>query len=319
MNDKLNSAAIIAVCSHLCVDENVKPFERSEWVKLVVMLCDKNIQPKDLFTLSGVDYMNYFGYDTEQAERLSRLIDRSGSIACEIEKYEKIGIKIVTQSDEGYPKKLKKTIKNQCPPLFYYMGDIQLSDKQFVGFVGSRDVDADDISYTRKTVDKVINRGYSVVSGGAMGIDEASRERALETGGYVMEYISDSLIKKAKDKNIVNAVTSGKLLILSVVKPDSGFQAGIAMMRNRYIYAQSIGTVVVKSDYNKGGTWSGATDNLKNGWCVQFCRINASYAGNTALIQNGAIPIDENWNADVASYKCSENDECVQLSFFDSE
>lgn len=318
MNDKLNSAAIIAVCSHLCVGENVKPFEPNEWAKLVVMLREKDIQPKDLFTLSSVDFMNYFGYCTEQAERLSRLIDRSGSIAFEIEKYEKIGIKIVTRSDDGYPKKLKKTIKNQCPPLFYYMGNLQLCDNKFVGFVGSRDVDEDDISFTRKTVDKVISRGYGIVSGGAVGIDEVSRERALEIGGCVVEYISDSLIKKAKDKNIINAIKSGNLLILSVVKPDSGFQAGIAMMRNRYIYAQSIGTIVVKSDYNKGGTWNGATDNLKNRWCTQFCRINDSYAGNTALIKNGAIPIDENWNADVDSYECSDNDEFVQLSFFDN-
>lgn len=38
-----------------------------------------------------------------------------------------------------------------------------------------------------------------------------------------------------------------------MAKPDAGFNAGIAMQRNKYIYVQSEATVVVKSDYNKGG------------------------------------------------------------------
>lgn len=312
-----NSAAIIAICSHLCVGENVRPFEPGEWSKLAAMLHSQNLQPKDLLTFSSGDFMNNFGFDSEQSERLSRLIGRGGSIAFEIEKYENMGIKIVTRSDEDYPKKLKRTLKNQCPPLFYYTGELTLAGKPFVGFIGSRDINRNDISFAQKTIDKVIARGFGVVSGGARGIDSVSRARALEGGGAVTEYISDSLVKKIKDKEIINAIKSGKLVIMSVVKPDAGFNAGIAMMRNKYIYAHSMGTVVVKSDYNKGGTWSGATENLKNNWCCEFCWDNAAYAGNMALIKNGAIPIDEDWNADVTSYKCPENTKDLQISLFD--
>lgn len=67
------------------------------------------------------------------------------------------------------------------------------------------------------------------------------------------------------------------------------------MMRNRYIYAQSVGTVIIRSDFNKGGTWTGANDNLKNNWCTTLC-WDHPYPGNQALIENGAIPIDENWD-----------------------
>ena len=52
----------------------------------------------------------------------------------------------------------------------------------------------------------------------------------------------------------------------------SELNVGMAMMRNRYVYAQSCGTVVVRSEYNKGGTWAGAIDNLKNEWCKELCR-----------------------------------------------
>lgn len=132
-----------------------------------------------------------------------------------------------------------------------------------------------------------------------------------------MEFIPDSLIKRMKDKETIHAIKSGRLMILSVAKPDAGFNTGIAMMRNRYIYAQSVGTVVVKSDYKKGGTWNGAMDNLKNNWCNEFCWDNAAYAGNTTLIKNGAIPIDESWNGDVTAYEHPECAKDRQTSLFD--
>lgn len=90
------------------------------------------------------------------------------------------------------------------------------------------------------------------------------------------------------------------------------------MMRNRYVYAQSAGTDVVRSDYQKGGTWAGAADNLKNQWCPTFCWSNSAYRGNLALIETGAIPIDEVWDGDlVASAQENQNETCVQMSLFD--
>jgi len=317
MSDNTNSMAIITICSHLCVGENVKPFEPGEWSKLAGVLYGKSFQPKDLLAFSNNDFVNIFGFDLKQSERLSRLIDRSGSIAFEIEKYENMGIKIVTRSDDHYPKKLKKILKNHCPPLFYYTGKLDVFEKSFVGFVGSRDIGQDDIYFAQKMIDKVIAHGFSIVSGGAKGIDSISRERALKNGSIVIEYISDSLLKKLKDKEIVSAIKSGKLTIMSVAKPDAGFNVGMSMMRNKYIYAQSIGTVVVKSDYNRGGTWNGAMENLKNNWCCEFCWDNSSYAGNMELIKNGAIPIDENWSADVTSYKRIDNTKDLQISLFE--
>ena len=106
------------------------------------------------------------------------------------------------------------------------------------------------------------------------------------------------------------------MLLISVAKPDSGFNAGIAMMRNKYIYAQSEATVIVKSDYNKGGTWSGATENLKNKWCKEFCWNNLKYNGNQALIKKGAIPIDDNWDGNLDLLPENPLQEGEQLSLW---
>ena len=47
--------------------------------------------------------------------------------------------------------------------------------------------------------------------------------------------------------------------------PDAPFSPGNAMGRNKLIYAQSLVTLVVASDRETGGTWSGAVEALKDG------------------------------------------------------
>ena len=122
-------------------------------------------------------------------------------------------------------------------------------------------------------------------------------------------------MKKLKNSDTVRNVQNGNLLLLSVSKPDAGFNVGFAMMRNRYIYAQSEATVVVRSDLNKGGTWTGATENPKNNWCTTLCWEH-SYPGNKALIEKGAIPIPNDWNG-IIPEKSQTVEKYEQTSIFD--
>ena len=105
--------------------------------------------------------------------------------------------------------------------------------------------------------------------------------------------------------------------MMSVVKPDTGFNVGIAMMRNRYIYAQSKATVVVRSDLNKGGTWTGATENIKYEWCPTLC-WDHPYPGNKALIEKGAVPISDTWDGCIPDMqmKIRGSEETAQISLF---
>ena len=255
---------------------------------------------------------------TDQAQRLARLVDRSASLSFELSQYENMGIFVITRADEQYPKRLKKVLGNQCPPLFYYAGNLALLDCRSVGYAGSRSVGEEDIAFTKQTVRKTVQQGYGVVSGGAQGIDSIAQNEALSSGSTAIAYLSDSLLRKMRSSTVIRPVQDGKLVLLSAVKPDAGFQAGIAMMRNRYIYAQSRGTVIVRSDYNKGGTWAGAVDNLKHGWCPEFCWDQKHYSGNRALIQQGAHPIDVQWDGDVMSERYQEkNPGQEQMSLFD--
>jgi len=264
------------------------------------------------------DFKSKLNFTNVEIERMNRLIDRGGSIAFEIQRYADMGINIMTRADTFYPILLKNKLGKSCPPIFYFAGNPNLTKKRCIGFVGSRNVVLDDEDFTVKTVEKCNSKDFSVVSGGAKGIDSVAQTTSIKNGNICIEFISDSLIRKIKAKNNINAILNDQLLILSVTKPDAGFSTGIAMMRNKYIYSQSDGTVIIKSDLNKGGTWSGAIENLKKQMSMTFCWNNTGYKGNMELISRGAIPIDENWDAEILSY-ASSNELIVtseQLSMF---
>lgn len=76
-------------------------------------------------------------------------------------------------------------------------------------------------------------------------------------------------------------------------RPDSGFQVWKAMDRNKHIYALSDGAVVAHSAHKSGGTWSGATENLKHGWVPLSVRAEPPVPkGNRKLIEKGGKPVD---------------------------
>ena len=305
-----DSQVITLLCSHICA-EDCQPLEPAEWSALAALLLEKGCRPEDFLRFGEADLAKRLELDEETRARYLRLLDRAAGLEFALTDYENMGIHVLTRADRDYPKALRQKLKNSCPPLFYFAGELSLLDGPLAGYVGSREADAEDEIFTVNTVEKTAGKGYGVVTGGAKGVDRISAETALRLGVPVVEYPSDSLLKKLRKSETIRAVQDGRQLILSVAKPDAGFQVGIAMMRNRYIYAQSQGTVVVRSDYNKGGTWAGATDCLKHGWCPVFCRDHP-YAGNRVLIQKGAIPIDEGWDGDLSRIPETEQ----QLSLF---
>lgn len=313
-----DSNAILTLCSHICVGEGVQPFEPKEYSELAQKLILAEKTPKDLFDFSTDDFKSILDFNTEQIARVLRLLDRNASLSFELSQYQNMGIETVTRADINYPKKLKKILSNTYPPIFYYAGDLSLLERQYIGYVGARTVTTEDVNFTIQAVRKTVSLGYGVVSGGAKGIDTISGKEALLNNGFTVEYLSDSLLKKLKKSDVVKNIQQGKLLLMSVSKPDAGFNVGMAMMRNRYIYAQSIGTLIIHSDLNKGGTWNGANENLKNGWCTTLC-WDHPYPGNQALIKNGAVPISEDWDGIIPEQisKPGTEEKYVQASLFD--
>ena len=316
-----NAMCTILLSSYIGIkeDSDVKPLSLGEWHKFIDVLVQNKLEPSIVYSTEIVK-LKEIGYDEAFLERIKALVERGASVAFELEEYEKRGIHVITFIDKEYPVLLRRELKNKKPPVLFYSGDISLANKVGIGVVGSRNISDDGMQFTINLVEKAVNEKLVIYSGGAKGVDVTAQTVALNSGGAVVSYIADSLTDKIKKKDIAKHVAEGKLLLISDLKPDVGFSAGRAMNRNKFIYASSMGTIVVEADYNKGGTWNGATEAIKNKWGKVFVWKNSSN-GNQKLIDFGGnvYSVTNEKLMDVISKQQieSEKEEYTQINFMD--
>lgn len=303
-----NEMCTILLSSYIGIkaDSEIRPLSLGEWHKFVDVLVENKLEPNIAFS-EKVAILKDLGYEDTFVERVKALVGRGASVAFELDEYAKRGINVTTFISKEYPILLRRELKDKKPPVLFYAGDISLANKIGIGVVGSRKIADEGIKFTKKLVEKAVNEKLVIYSGGAKGADMTSQTVALNSGGAVVAYIADALIDRIKKRNIAQSIAEGKLLLISDLKPDVGFTAGRAMNRNKFIYASAMGTFVVESEYNKGGTWAGATESIKNKWGKVFVWNNSS-VGNTKLIEAGgcAYGITEEKLVDTMSKKLAE-------------
>jgi predicted Rossmann fold nucleotide-binding protein DprA/Smf involved in DNA uptake len=121
---------------------------------------------------------------------------------------------------------------------------------------------------------------------------------ALLEGGDVAGVMADSLERAALARDNREPLMEGRLVLISPYDPVAGFNVGHAMQRNKVIYALADAGLVVTSDFEKGGTWAGAIEQLERFHFVPVFVRNGNKAGrgNAALIHHGgrAWPNPEN-------------------------
>ena len=287
-----NEMSTILLCSRVGIgkEDPLKTLTLGEWNRFVDRLVENKIEPKIVMT--NCNELKQIGYDQAECDRFARLADRGAAAAMTLDEYEQRGIYVSTMLSPGYPVMLKRVLGAKKPPVLFFAGDLSLAGKVGIGVVGSRNLSADGLEFIEKLVGKAVGEKLMVYSGGARGADQTAEIVSLLKGGSVVEYLADSLTSKIKKKDISGHITDGKMLVFSDMLPTAGFTAARAMNRNKYIYASAYGTFVSESDYNKGGTWTGAKEAMRHNWGKVYVWSGSSKEGNRKLIEDGARPFD---------------------------
>lgn len=287
--------ALILLCSHIGIkDTELKPLTLKQWNELANKIANSSIKrPQNLFSMDFEELKGELKIPENQIENIEKLLSRSLELGVELERLYSKGIKVVTRASYLYPRKLKKILKDASPPVIFYCGNLELANEDGIGIVGSRNIKEEYVEFTKELVKKAINENLVIYSGGAKGIDDTSEKEAFNQGGKYVSFLADSLEARIKKKDIRDKLATNRILLMTSMKPDVGFSVGSAMNRNKYIYSLSNGTFIIASDYNKGGTWTGATENLKNKWTKTFIRKDVKLKGNEELIKLGAMPVDD--------------------------
>lgn len=298
----MDSKYIYILCG--CFNDSYKPLSRAEFWKFYHTYGN---------SVKGIVESN--------EERVAKLLERSGAVTFAIEELSDMGIVVRTFLDDDYPKVLYSKLKDFCPPLLYICGNKDFINRKYAGYVGSRNIEHDAINWTKMMVEKNIREGFGIVSGGASGIDSLSINHALKLGGHVVAYLPDNIKNRTQDKYYRDLILDGRLTFCSHISPfakktRTSFISA-AMERNKLIYAQSDATVVVKSDYNKGGTWSGAIEALKHKWSPVFVWDNKTYEGNQRLIEHGGIPISDEGKRLKKYFEKEDQPMMTQITIYD--
>ena len=289
-----NTQAILLLTAPLIAgrhDSSSDLLKPGEYKHLVRILRDKHREPADLLQ-PDVGGLLQECQQLVGSDRLKTLLARGFLLSQAVERWQTRAIWVVSRADAEYPRRLKTSLKEDAPPVLYGCGDARLLDEGGLAVVGSRDVDDRLVEYANGIGRLVARARRTVVSGGARGIDQAAMGGALEAGGKAVGILADGLERAALNRDHRDLLMDGKLALVSPYDPSAGFNVGNAMRRNKLIYALADAALVVNSDYNKGGTWAGAVEQLEKLHSVPiYIRSNGETTeGLEALRRKGALP-----------------------------
>src|SRR5712691_3485757 len=282
-----DSKATLLLCGHFFAQqqEGPKPLAPREFNDVARWLGRSSLGPGALFDSS---LRSNFAAETGISEsRIGALIGRGGALALAMERWGSRGIWVVTRLDGSYPKRLTERLGGSAPVILFSAGPKELLDGGGLAIVGSRKAEDDALAFTRSIAERSAGDGVQIISGAARGIDEEAITSCLDHDGRALGVLADSLERAVMSRKYRQAIVDRRATLISPFHPDAGFNVGNAMGRNASIYALADAALVVSSDLEEGGTWAGATENLKQQYVPLFVR-DVPLPGNQQLIREGA-------------------------------
>ena len=285
--------AILLLTAPLIIGKSkpsVRPLNSAEYGKLARRLSECGRQPADLLQPGADDVLRECGPGFD-CDRISQLLERGLLLSQAWEGWQARTIWVMSRADPDYPQRYKQLPGRYRPPILYGCGDKALLQNGGLAVVGSRKISDELVEYTEGVGRLAAEAQFTVVSGGALGVDQASVQGVLSNGGTAAVVLPGSLEKETMARKNRNALMDGSLVLLSPFDPRAGWSVGQAMGRNKLIYGLSNVALIVESSYNEGGTWPGAVEQLdKLRFVPVYTRsIGPSSKGLDALRSKGAL------------------------------
>ena len=228
--------------------------------------------------------------------RLNKLLDSWGDIRKIVDKYDEISrtnmIRVVSVLDSGYPYNWK--VLSGMPQVFYCKGNFGLLDsmtlKGAVAVVGSRSPSRYSQYATDQICKELGEKGITIVSGMAYGIDRQAHLSAVNTSGSTIAVLAGGVdnIYPPKNRDIYDLI-SNKGLIISEMPPGQVPLRQYFPSRNRLIAGLSDCTLIMEAG-TVSGTLHTASFAANQGKEVFVLPNNIYYenaAGGLKLLEDG--------------------------------
>lgn len=223
----------------------------------------------------------------DQPQSLLRRVDD------ELEAADRVGAALVTVLDDSYPANLR-LIPN-LPPFLFYRGEIAESDARSVAVVGTRQPSEEGTRRARRMASALAQRGVTVLSGLARGVDTAAHRAALDAGGRTVAVVGTGITKTYPAENVALAeeiVERGALV--SQFWPTRAPGRDTFPRRNVVMSGLGQGTVVIEASKTSGAKMQArlALEHGKMVFLVRSLVADQPWA-KKYVAERGAIDIDD--------------------------
>lgn len=169
-----------------------------------------------------------------------------------IEQQQVKGIRLATVLDDAYPANLS-AIYNR-PPFVWIRGRLSDVDRRAIAVVGTRQASDAGLRQARALSRQLAERGVTVLSGLARGIDSGAHSAALEAGGRTIAVLGHGLSRPlypSENEPLAERIVERGALV-SQFWPDAPPTRYSFPMRNVVMSGMAIGTVVVEASKTSG-------------------------------------------------------------------
>ena len=207
----------------------------------------------------------------------------------ELELIQEYGCQVLTLYDAAYPSQLKEI--DTSPLLLYIRGELTPENALSISLVGSRDAKDYGRKVSYRLSYQLAQRGLTVVSGLARGIDASAHRGALEAGGKTIAVMGSGLsfVYPATNRDLAEKITESGALI-SEFPMETKPKPNNFPRRNRIISGLTLGTVVVEASNRSGALITArlAGEQGREVFAVPGEIFSELSTGTHRLINNGA-------------------------------
>ncbi|MGM9927501.1 MAG: DNA-processing protein DprA [Bacillus sp. (in: firmicutes)] len=258
--------------------------------KGIYRILQDDVTLNNLFANNLYDWLTYLPQSPHSKTSLFYHDLHSIDIHEKVQQYQRNNIQITTIFDEDYPERLKHLCN---PPWIIYMkGNVQLLHEQkILAVVGTRKPSAYGQEALRKIVPGLIEKGYTIVSGLAMGIDACAHKETIHHRGKTIAVLGGGLFNIYPKENTSLALhMMEEQLVLSEIPPFRKPEPWMFPLRNRIISGISDGTFVVEAKERSGSliTAYQALEQGKEVFSLPGNVTSLQSVGTNRLLQEGA-------------------------------
>ncbi len=261
-----------------------------DWLRLIR---SENIGPRTFREL-----VNRFGGASAALEALPELAKKTlrgrtikiatrEEVLREIDAATKLGARFVTTADPDYPALLREI--HDAPPVLSIRGVIDVSQRDGVALVGSRNASAVGLAFAERLARTLALAEYVVVSGLARGIDAIAHRATLDTGTIAVLAGGQARPYPSEHEKLVAEIAERGLLVSEM--PIEWEPRGRDFpRRNRIISGLSRATVVVEAARRSGSliTARFANEQGREVFAVPGSPLDPRAEGTNDLLRQGA-------------------------------